>query len=319
VHQVLREFEGHPIAVSSIGQVYRAVLHDGTEVAIKFKYPGIEEAVRSDLRLVKLFAPILRQFIPAEHLHALIEQFTRRFERECDYQQEAAAQDRFAQSFAGDHEIRIPRVLKHLSTDQVLVTEFAEGHRLDHFIENAGQEELNAAARKILRFSLLALLKHGNQHIDPNLANFIVTPDSITVLDFGACVEIPQDLKNTYGAIMVSRCTGDDARLYELAMDLRLFDRKDMPFKEFVQGISPSLMAPYAFDRVRPFFEEDHVNLAEYFLKKGLTKKVQLDPRYVFTNAGSILGESVIARMGARINWHQLAKEVLIEIGLLSA
>jgi predicted unusual protein kinase regulating ubiquinone biosynthesis (AarF/ABC1/UbiB family) len=319
LHSVLREFEAHPIAVASIGQVYRGVMHDGTEVAIKFKYPGIEDAVRSDLRLVKLFAPLLRQFIPAEHLQAIIEQFTQRFERECDYQQEAAAQERFALSFAGDPEIRIPRVLKDLSTDQVLVTEFAGGHRLDHFIETAGQEELNAAARKILRFSLLALLKHGDQHIDPNLANFIVTPDSITILDFGACMEIPEDLKNVYGAIMVSRCKGDEASLYELAMTLRLFDRKDMPFEEFVKTISPSLMAPYAFDRERPFFEEGHVNLAEYFLKKGLTKKVQLDPRFVFTNAGSILGESVIARMGARINWHQLAKSVLIEIGLIQA
>jgi predicted unusual protein kinase regulating ubiquinone biosynthesis (AarF/ABC1/UbiB family) len=314
---VLREFDAQPFAVASIGQVYRGVMHDGTEVAIKFKYPGIEDAVRSDLRLVKLFAPLLRQFIPAEHLHVMIEQFTKRFEKECDYELEAAAQERFAQSFAGDPEVRIPKVLKHLSTDQVLVTEFAEGHRLDHFIETAGQDELNAAARKILRFSLMALLKHGNQHIDPNLANFIVTPDSITVLDFGACVEIPQDLKNVYGAIMVSRTRGDDASLYELAMTLRLFDRRDMPFEEFVKAISPSLMAPYAFDKERPFFEEGHVNLAEYFLKKRLTKKVQLDPRYVFTSAGSILGESVIARMGARINWHQLAKKVLTEIGLI--
>lgn len=315
---VLKDFDDDPIAVASIGQVYRATTADGTDAAIKYKYPGIEDAIRSDLRLVKLFVPLLRQFVPADHLQIMMEQFARRFERECDYRQEAANQEKFGQLFANDPQIRIPRVLKDLCTDNVLVTEFAEGTRLDHFIQIASQEELNEAAKKILRFSLHALLKHGIQHIDPNLANFIITPESIVVLDFGACVEVPADLQRIYGEIMVSRCRGDHAALYELAMTLRLFDRKDMPYEEFVKTISPSLMAPYAFDGDRPFYVEGHLNIPEYFLKKGLSKKVKLDPRYVFTNAGSILGENVLARIGASINWHQHVSSVLVEIGLLT-
>jgi predicted unusual protein kinase regulating ubiquinone biosynthesis (AarF/ABC1/UbiB family) len=315
---VFQDFDPEPIAVASIGQVYRATTRDGREVAVKVKYPGIEDAVRSDMRLVKLFVPLLRQFFPADHLQVMIEQFTRRFERECDYREEALTQEKFAQSFADDPQICIPRVLKELSTDEILVTEFAEGTRLDYLIQTAGQMERDEAAKKIIRFSLLALLKHGIQHIDPNLANFIVTPDRIFVLDFGACVDIPTPMQGIYGAIMVSRCRGDHAALYELAMSLRLFDRKDMPYETFVNTISPSLMPPYAFDDERPFYEEGHQNIAEYFLKKGLTRKVQLDPRYVFTNAGSILGENVLARIGARINWHQHVVSVLAEIGLMS-
>ncbi|WP_141735495.1 ABC1 kinase family protein [Oligoflexus tunisiensis] len=312
-------FDPDPIAVASIGQVYRATGRNGEDLAVKVKYPGIEEAVRSDMRLLRLIMPLSRQLIPVEHLRVVMQQFSQRFQRECDYRLESDTQMAFHQLFANDPNIRIPRVDTGLSTASILVTEFVEGTRLDQFIQTASQAELNEVAKKVIRFTAISFLKHGMQHIDPNLANFIVTPDQVAVLDFGACFEIPDDLRRLYVQIMISRLQGDYASLHEQLMQLQFFERQDMPFDLFVQKLGPAFMAPFAFDTERPFYDDDYEDITSYLLKQGLTRKIRLDPHFFFPNSGSILTEGVIARIGACINWHQLVRDILVEIGLLDA
>jgi predicted unusual protein kinase regulating ubiquinone biosynthesis (AarF/ABC1/UbiB family) len=310
-------FDPQPFAVASIGQVYRAIGRNGDELAVKVKYPGIEEAVRSDMRILRLVLPLSRQLIPADHLRVVMDQFAQRFQRECDYRLESDTQMRFYQIFENDPHIRVPRVDSGLSTTSVLTTEYVEGTRLDQFIQTAEQDELNEVAKKIVRFSLISFLKNGIQHIDPNLANFIVTPDRVVVLDFGACFEIPEDLRRLYVQIMISRLQGDYKSLYEQLMQLQFFEPQDMPYELFTQRLGPAFMAPYAFDTERFFYDADYEDITSYLLKQGLTRKVRLDPHYFFSNSGSIFGEGVIARIGARINWHRVVRDILLETGLL--
>ncbi len=139
VHQVLterlgadwrnlfEEFEDTPAAAASIGQVHRAVWHDGRRVAVKVQYPGAGEALLSDLKQLGRFAGLLGPLIPGMEIKPLIRELRERVAEELDYELEAEAQRTHADAFADDPDVVVPDVVHQ--GDQVLVTEWMEALR----------------------------------------------------------------------------------------------------------------------------------------------------------------------------------------------
>ena len=188
-----RDFVETPAAAASIGQVHRAVWHDGREVAVKVQYPGAEEALRSDLRQLARMSRLLQPLMPGTDVKPLIAELRDRMEEELDYRDEAANQRAFAGVFDGDPLIAIPRVVA--SAPRAMVSEWVTGRKLSDVIAAGTAQERDQAGALLAEFHYSAPRRAGLLHADPHPGNFQLLPDGrLLVLDFGAVARLPEGL-----------------------------------------------------------------------------------------------------------------------------
>ena len=188
-----REFDETPAAAASIGQVHRAVWHDGREVAVKVQYPGAEEALRSDLRQLSRMSRLLQPLVPGQDVKPLVAELRERMEEELDYRDEAANQRAFAEIFAGDDRVVVPRVVA--SAPRAMVSEWISGRKLSEIIASGTPEERNHAGTLLAEFHYAAPRRARLLHADPHPGNFQVLADGrLLVLDFGAVARLPEGL-----------------------------------------------------------------------------------------------------------------------------
>ena len=188
-----REFDEVPAAAASIGQVHRAVWHDGRDVAVKVQYPGAEEALRSDLRQLARMSRFLQPLVPGQDVKPLITELRDRMEEELDYRDEAANQRAFAAEYADDDKVVVPRVVA--SAPRAMVSEWISGRKLSEIISSGTQEERDQAGALLAEFHYSAPKRTHLLHADPHPGNFQVLPDGrLLVLDFGAVARLPDGL-----------------------------------------------------------------------------------------------------------------------------
>lgn len=177
VDEVFAEFTDEPIAAASIGQVHRAVLHDGTDVAVKIQYPGAAQAIRNDLANTELLATFFQLAasvsgvaLPANPRETAREIAARIFE-ETDYRREAASITTFSKLYRGHPFIRIPEVIDAASGDRVLTMTYLDGLDWDA-AQNAEQDLKDTWAEVIWRF-VGGSYRHANLlHGDPHPGNY---------------------------------------------------------------------------------------------------------------------------------------------------
>lgn len=200
VGEVFAEFSDEPMAAASIGQVHRAVLHDGRSAAVKIQYPGVAEAIRADLANTELLATFLRIFASATgtaippNLRQTTREIAARIGEELDYRHEAANITAFSRLFRDHPFIRVPQVIPAASGNRVLTMTYLEG--MDWATaQQADQELKNMWAEVILRF-LLGSYRHANLvHADPHCANYCFGLDgTVGFVDFG-CVKLLPELQ----------------------------------------------------------------------------------------------------------------------------
>src|SRR5918995_4476981 len=122
--ETFAEFDEEPVAAASIGQVYRARLHDGREVAVKVQYPGVAQAVRADIQNLGMILRLMKRIAPGLDVKATAEEVRARIGEELDYELEAQNQRSLARIFRGHPFIVVPDVVTSLSREKVIVTEF---------------------------------------------------------------------------------------------------------------------------------------------------------------------------------------------------
>ncbi len=179
------DFDEHPTAAASIGQVHRATRRDGTVVAVKVQYPGAADALRADVRQLDRLLPLARLGAPGIDMRQLFRQLRERLFDELDYEREAIAQSAFAEGFAGDPDITVPRVIA--ATTRVLISEWVDGLPLADVITDGSPGARDAAGLRLLRLFLSSPQRAGRIHGDPHPGNFRVLADGrLAVLDFGS-------------------------------------------------------------------------------------------------------------------------------------
>jgi predicted unusual protein kinase regulating ubiquinone biosynthesis (AarF/ABC1/UbiB family) len=236
VHQVLEEqlgedwrdlfeeFQDTPSAAASIGQVHRAVWHDGREVAVKVQYPGAGEALLSDLTQLGRFALLLGPLIPGLDIKPLIAELRERVAEELDYGLEAQAQRAHAQEFADDPDVVVPDVV--YQGEQVLVMEWMDGVPLSEVIAKGDQAQRDRAGQLLARFLFAGTARTGLLHADPHPGNFRLlqggAPDGppeewrLGVLDFGTVNRLPDGLPPIIGTSLRMTLDGDAEGVYEM-------------------------------------------------------------------------------------------------------
>lgn len=202
------EFDDTPAAAASIGQVHKAVWHDGRVVAVKVQYPGADKAFISDLNQMMRMGRLFASWIPGMDIKPLLQELRERAIEELDYLRESRNQRAFAVAFEGDPEFVIPHVLA--GAPHVLVSEWVDGTPLSAIISTGTQEERDRAGALYERFLLAGPARAGLLHSDPHPGNFRMTPEGkFCVLDFGAVAELPGGLPPAMGTLLRIALSGE--------------------------------------------------------------------------------------------------------------
>jgi predicted unusual protein kinase regulating ubiquinone biosynthesis (AarF/ABC1/UbiB family) len=185
LERVFRDFDERAFAAASIGQVHRATTIDGDDVAVKIQYPGVAEAVDTDLRNAMMLLPIVKRLAPGLDAKALAAEMRERIGEELDYELEAQNQRRIGRLLRGHPFVRVPRVDTSLSTRRVLVSEYVEGERFEA-VRRADEVQRDRYGEIVFRLYFGLLYRDRIALGDPHPGNYLLCRDGrVCFLDFG--------------------------------------------------------------------------------------------------------------------------------------
>ncbi|WP_165495488.1 ABC1 kinase family protein [Actinomadura roseirufa] len=280
------EFDDRPAAAASIGQVHRAVWHDGRAVAVKVQYPGAAQALMSDFaqisRLSRLFTPLF----PGVEVKPVIADLRRRLEKELDYLDEARAQTAFHDAYAGDPDILVPAVVAQAG--DVLITEWLDGTPLAQVIAGGGREERDRAGLLLFRFLLSGPARCEMIHIDPHPGNFRLLDDGrLGVMDFGGAARVPAELQWSIGRLLRIGTLGDPDEMVRVLREEGFL----APDGEVDPAQVAALVAPHAAPFAVPRFRYSRAWLREQTARGfglasdmrpgALARQLRLPPQYL--------------------------------------
>lgn len=222
--RLFAEIDHAPLAAASLGQVHRARLKDGRLVAVKVQYPGMAEALTSDLdnvgTLVKAVSVASKSLDGRAYFHELRAQMA----LELDYRREARLCAVFAAAAAPFQDLRVPEVVERLSAGKVLTLELLEGPTLKAFLAatpRAANEERFRVSAQLIRAIYGPFLTTGAMHADPHPGNFLVMPDGkLGVLDFGAVKELSEGFVRPHRRLFSDYLHGREYDVLEHLRDL---------------------------------------------------------------------------------------------------
>ena len=307
---LFEEFDARPVAPASIGQVHRAV-YEGRPVAVKVQYPGIADALATDLGRVRSLSH-LASLGTAVDGPGIADELAERFRGECDYEAEARWQETFRLSFHDDPQIRIPAAVPERTAATVLTSRWAEGQDFYSFASTAPQEVRDAAGVVLLRFAHRSFFNLGVVNADPHPGNYLFPGDgSVVFLDFG-CVrrfdaEFVEQERRLARVILDGR-RGDfrDAMLTTgMVADPRRFDF-DLHWKTMRHHYAPYLSDDYAFSL-------DHIRRGMEFNKPSNPnlRRLAIPPAWIWLQRLQWGLHAVLARLGVRGSFGGVLREVL--------
>jgi len=191
------EFAQKPIASASLAQVHLARLQDGRQVAVKVQYLDIEANANSDLRTIKQLLSFYGFFFRIRGLGNLHGQFSDMIREELDFRLEAEHIETIAANFVGNPHVLFPKVIRELSTERVLTTEYMPGVNISDLKKLDEQNiERQALAERVLTAYCQMIFSDGIYHADPHPGNILVQPDGgIVFVDFGAVAQLSDEMK----------------------------------------------------------------------------------------------------------------------------
>ena len=214
------DFDEEPIAAASIGQVHRATLEDGRDVAVKVQYPGIAEAIHADMQNLRLGLKLLNVIAPGIDTGPIAEEIRERISQELDYELEASNQHAMARAYRGHPFIVVPDVVSSLCRERVLVSEYIEAHRFAE-VRDWPAEARNRLGEILIRFYINGPLRHRLLNGDPHPGNSLFLDDGrVAFLDFGFFKTLSNDEVAQLMASTRATYEGDAQALFDVISGL---------------------------------------------------------------------------------------------------
>lgn len=307
-----KEIEQAPFASASMGQVHRAVTHQGEVLVLKVQYPGLAEVLESDLRQVRRIMRLGRWFkVPQARLDALFEELAAGLRDELDYRAEAAALSRYRLRYQADSRLVIPEPVEALCGQHVLAMRHVEGRPLRELIDAPDGLRQQVAAT-LADWLSEELFVHGELHADPHAGNFAADADGrLVIYDFGAVIAVPQARLRAMMQLLEATLAKD-----ALAMDQALLSMGGRQG----QGAPLSLYREAA-DCITPLFEPGEQDLGDVRVHRRLrelTPKVWAAMDRLQPPADTLLLSRALnghywnlVRLNARLDMHARAKPLL--------
>ena len=229
IEELFEIFKEKPLASASIGQVHKATLMNGEQVAVKVQRPGIQRVIEVDLEIMLHLATLMERHVEELALHRpvkIVEEFARTLEKEIDYDIEATNSERFAVNFLDDPQVYIPKVFRDFCTPRILTTEYVDGIKVSEIdrLDAAGLDQ-----KLITDRGADALLKqifdHGFFQADPHPGNIFVLPNNlICLIDFGMVGTVDRKTRESFVDLIDSVVQKDASKTAQAFLNLTLWD-----------------------------------------------------------------------------------------------
>ena len=311
--QAFATWDPEPIAAASIGQVHRAITHDGRAVAVKVQYPGIAETIAADLDNVALLRRMLKITAPHQDVEALVAELRERVLEELDYRREAENQRRMAAYYDGHPTIIVPKVIDELSTRRLVTSELSAGAR---FSELAGwsQAERDLAAETIYRFVFRSLYEIHAFNGDPHPGNYLFHGGGrVTFLDFGLVKHFTAEELQPLVHMVRDLCVNNDPEGFRRSMENAGFLAPGAPlstetiidhmavFYETVRRPGQlTITEDYASKVVRRFFD----------LRSPVAAYASIPRSYVILQRINLGMFALLGQLHATADWRAIAEEI---------
>lgn len=242
ISEMYAEFSATPIAAASFGQVHRATLRTGEQVAVKVMRPGVEDIIAIDWKSIQVAISLLKRqkmITDFMDLDAVYDEFHDTIMEELDYQQEGHNAEEFKQQLAHRKDVVIPHIHWSCTTSQVLTMEFMEGVKINDFAKlEAWGVDRTRLATSLIEMFVEQILLNGLFHADPHPGNVLVQPDgTIALIDFGMVGRIPKDMKTQMVALLLAVYLKDAHGAIDALNKLR-FLRRNVDLEVFSRNLT---------------------------------------------------------------------------------
>lgn len=271
---LFEEFTPDAIAAASIGQVHKARLKDGRQVAIKIQYPNVRDTIDSDLTLAK---SVFKRLVKSAATDAYFDEVRSKLLEETDYEIEGRQMMDFASKFNNEKFVT-PILVPEFSTKKVITMTWVSGRHLDKFMnENPSQEQKNHYGQLLWDFFHEQIDNGYTVYADAHPGNFIFTDDNrLGIIDFGCIKTSPSDFFNNYISLFDVHMNSDEELLKQVYQNLEMIDpnSNDPAFEEefyaFCRAFGDHFLSPYkteTFDFGQPDFDKTVTTFARQATK----------------------------------------------------
>src|SRR3954464_14234668 len=314
ISEVFSDFDTEPIAAASIGQVYRATLHDGRDVAVKVQYPGVAGAVRADMQNLGMILRLMKAVAPGLDPQELGTEIRGRIEEELDYELEAQNQRTLARLYKGHPFVFIPDVYTSLSHERVIVSEFVSGRKFDEF-KTCADPERDRLGEIIFRFYFGSMYRHHQFSGDPHPGNCLLLDDGrMAFLDFGLFKRISDDVAEYELQTQRLGIEGRGAELIEHLHAGGWLGQPEYYDPESILEQFHDLTGWYTLDAemtLTPDIATDvMIQMSDPRSRWwGKMRHETLPPEHLFGRRLEMLTLAVISQLRASANWNRIARE----------
>ncbi|HEX2358949.1 MAG TPA: AarF/ABC1/UbiB kinase family protein [Solirubrobacterales bacterium] len=312
--RVFASIEPEAFAAASIGQVHRATLDDGRAVAVKVQYPGIADALESDVANAGIIVRLAKALAPGLDAKAVAEELKERVLEELDYEFEAQNQRVFARAYDGHPFIYVPKVHSRLSRRRVLVSEYVDGRDFE-YVKTLPQDERDIFGEIVFRFCFGSIYHLQHFNADTHPGNYLLMDDGrVAFLDFGMTKRLqPEQIMLEQRA--VDAASRDDPGALREALD-------EIGFLRDADAIDAQRLLEHVKFVGGWYLEDEQLEITPKRVMKMI--EVTSDPRSDFYDlvrkeaipADELMGRrmetgllAVLAQLRAKNNWHRIMRE----------
>ncbi|MEZ4461645.1 MAG: DUF6800 family protein [bacterium] len=323
IEDVFDTFDPDPVGAASIGQVHRARLRTGEDVAVKIQYPGVSDALESDLDALKSMLALGRTFVERERMDNYFKEIRDVLMDEADYTKEAGNLERFSEYLKAKPNFRVPKPFREWTRPTVLVMEFIEGTKLDEALAAMEPDERNVWLERWIDIYVWMFHELMELHADPHPGNFLIDANNkLVMLDFGCVRSFPAPFADGILEVLDTVWQNEPERALKIYKDIGFGGDAYDP-----DAFDPEVVANYHDIVLAPFLRDEPFEFAKWQPTLESNAFVMRNPAFMvltpppdalmyFRVLSGIKG--LLSKFDARINIYELAVETARRRGVLT-